>query len=62
MKKKTNKITIPEAAEILGVSKSTVTYWARTGHFKAEREKDRWVIDKKSLQEFKDSRFTGGNL
>ncbi|NCT39798.1 helix-turn-helix domain-containing protein [Bacillus sp. EB93] len=62
MKKKSNKITIPEAAEILGVSKATVTYWARTEHFKAEREKDRWMIDKKSLQEFKDSRFTGGNL
>ncbi|MFY0805765.1 helix-turn-helix domain-containing protein [Peribacillus frigoritolerans] len=62
MKKKSNKITLPEAAEILGVSKATVTYWARTGHFKAKREKDRWVIDKNSLQEFKDSQFTGGNL
>ncbi|MFS0892525.1 helix-turn-helix domain-containing protein [Peribacillus frigoritolerans] len=57
MKKKSNKITIPEAAECLGVSKATVTYWARTGHFKAERENDKWVIDKKSLQEFKDSQF-----
>ncbi|MFS0892545.1 helix-turn-helix domain-containing protein [Peribacillus frigoritolerans] len=62
MKKKSNKITIPEAAEILGVSKATVTYWARTGHFKAEKEKDRWVIDKISLQKFKNSRFTEGNL
>ncbi|MEC0276162.1 helix-turn-helix domain-containing protein [Peribacillus frigoritolerans] len=56
MKKKSNKIIITEAAEILGVSKGTVTYWARTGHFKAEREHGRWVIDRESLQEFKDSR------
>lgn len=56
MDKKSNNVTISKAIEILGVSKGTVTYWARTGHFKAERVNGRWVIDKNSLQEFKDSR------
>lgn len=48
-------LTLREVASIVGVTKSCVGRWVRTGRLKAETKGSRYFVDQKDLSEFRKS-------
>ncbi|MEW9110045.1 MAG: helix-turn-helix domain-containing protein [Cytobacillus gottheilii] len=45
-------ITIIEAAQMIGVSKTTVTNWVNSGYIQGDKIKGKWMLNKQSVNRF----------
>lgn len=48
-----NTVTVTKAAELFGVSRSTISFWVQSGYIEAEKVKGKWLINHDSLKKFK---------
>ncbi|KRF52562.1 hypothetical protein ASG99_12435 [Bacillus sp. Soil768D1] len=48
-----NAVTVTKAAELFGVSRSTISFWVQSGYIEAEKIKGKWMINNDSLKRFK---------
>lgn len=51
--------TITEAMPILGVGRTTITYWINIGIVDAKKVSGKWLIKEKSIQEWLDFQKAG---